>query len=324
MRMPKYLSPSSFLTFKQSKDKYVQRYLLDPPPPREPQTSPMALGSSFDAFAKNELARCIYGGAAVKLGSNFHLETLFKNQVNDEALQDWAWEEGGYLFLRYKDLGAFDDLLIDLEGYQGKIVFDEEYLEEIELPTGFKVPIKGFPDCAYTNREGVLIILDWKCNNYCGASNKSPSKYYILERPKGRFHKDIEVKTYKGITLQDQYCFSNTDAKWATQTVIYSWLMGKPIVNDAVCQIEQLLCQPGEKHHPDIRAVTYRGFASEEFQLKLAEEIEECWKTIQSGHIYTDVSKEKSDARIASLQRHSNMLADSNPILDILNIYKET
>jgi hypothetical protein len=308
----------------QNRDMYVQRYILDPPLKSDPQTPPMALGSSFDSFAKNELARCLYGGAAVKLGTSFHLETLFKKQVGDEGLQNWAWEEGGYLFLRYKDLGAFDDLLIDLEGHQGDIIFDEECLEEIELPTGYKVPIRGYPDCAYTNREGALVILDWKCNNYCGSKNKSPSKNYILERPSGRAHKNVTVKNYKGMTIQDDCCFSETDEKWATQIVMYSWLLGKPIVNDTICQIEQLLCQPGERHHPDIRAVTYRGFASDGFQSKLAEEVEMCWKILQSGHIYDKLSREDSDLKIKSLQRHADMLANDNPILSILSTYKES
>lgn len=322
MRMPKHLSASSFLMYKQNRDKFVQTYLTDTQIQREAQTPAMAIGSSFDAFAKNELARCILGGSTVKQGEPFHLQTLFEKQVQEEALRTWAWEEGGFLFLRYKDLGAFDELLTDLEGHQGDVIFDLECVKEIELPSGFKVPVKGYPDCAYVHRSGVPVILDWKCNNYCGVNKKSPSKHYVVERPSGRSHKDIQVELQDGLKIQKQYCFSEVDVKWATQLTMYSWLLGYPIENDAIVQIDQLLCQPGQAHHPDIRAVTYRGFVNKAFQNQLAVDLEQCWTAIQSGHIYHEVPREESDRRVAALERHAAMSITSNPIMDILNTMK--
>ena len=311
----KYLSPSSIAAW-ENLENFVKWYMVYPPLPRAEQSNAMALGSSFDAFVKNELSRCIYGGGSVKLGETYHLETLFKKQVNNPDDQSWAWEEGGYLFLKYKDHGAFDDLLIDMEGCT-ELIFEESILKNITMPDGTVVPIKGIPDCSYRHRNGKLVILDWKCNNFRSSRKISPQKNYIIERPDGRSHNNVTPRDIDGIFMQDEYCFSDTNDKWAAQLAIYGWLRGQEIGSSFIGQIDQILCEPGETK-PESRSVTYRSFITPEYQFMLADRITKIWKTIQSGHIFLNLSREESDAKMVALSRYNEMANSGNPIMDII------
>jgi hypothetical protein len=305
--------------FMDDRQKFVKIYLADLASPRDPQTKPMSLGSSFDAFVKNELARCLYGGRAVQMGEEFHLETLFKAQVPDEGFRDWAWENGGYLFLKYKDQGAFDDLLVDMEDHKETPQFEVNLMDNVVLPNGTKVPMRGFPDCYYRNSAGALVILDWKCNNYCGKRKMSPKKHYILERPTGRVHKNTVVVNKDGTTLDGVHCFSETDVKWATQMTIYNWMLGGKIGKPFIGQIEQLLCGPSENGgKPDCRSITYRGYISEKFQYELCDKIDYVWKVLTSGHIFDNLSREESDIKFKELERVAAWAHDNNPVLDII------
>jgi hypothetical protein len=306
LRKPSYLSPSAFVLWKQNREEYIKKYIIEPAPPRFAQTVPMALGSSFDAFCKNELVRCVYGGAAVALGTDYHLETLFKKQV-DEEHQAWAWEAGGKLFLTYKDLGSFDELLAEINMATVKPQFEVPLQAEIN-----GVPLKGYPDCFY-RLPSTLVILDWKCNGYSGTRKMSPCKNYIRERPNGRSHKNVSVITEHGIELQNEHCFSLTDEKWASQMVIYGWMLGEPIGSQFPVQIEQMLMEPD-----NTRSVTYRGYVSKEFQTKLITELGEAWDVIKSGHFYPELSLEDSNLKLARMEKLAIMQANGNTLLDIV------
>ena len=61
MRTPEYYSPSSLSTWLNNPRDFYLKYLADERPPREAQTQPMAVGSSFDAYIKCYLASCLWG-----------------------------------------------------------------------------------------------------------------------------------------------------------------------------------------------------------------------------------------------------------------------
>lgn len=303
------------MMFESDLDTFVMNYLLDSVRQREPSSVQMSLGSAFDAFVKNALMKHT-DPALTEPGKDFHLETLFNKQVSEEH-QGWAWVEGKYLFDKYKEYGAYDQLLEDLEGRQSPVYFEREAMASVKMPDGRYVPFRGYPDGWYRNREGRLVILDWKCNGFRANNKHSPKKYFVIIRPKNEPHKFVTPVTKYGMNVQDQFCFSKTDEKWAAQLTIYSWLLGEPIVNDTVLQIEQVLMGAGEES-PDVRIATYRGFTTPEFQTTLAERIQTAWIVINSGHIYRNTTREKSDERIKQLERRATAMFDDNPILQIV------
>lgn len=325
MREVKRLSPSGFMTFQQNLDQYVRRYLADMPEPRYPQTKPMAIGSSFDAFVKNELGRCLLPAEFVMPGGELHLKTLFESQVDDEEDQKWAWEEGGHLFLQYKDLGAFDDLLADFQGCHSTPVFESGTSTLVEMPDGVIVPLFGYPDCYYYKKEGILVILDWKCNNYTAKRVKSPSKFYLKERSikDGKFflrtHPKVTPVEQDGLVVDAEHCFSEIDKKWCLQMTMYGWMLGHAIGEPVVLQIEQILIEPNVENHPACKCVTYRGFASSEYQFQLADQLSAAWTAISSGHIYSNLTLEESEKRVETMSRLAAHKHEENPLTILIN-----
>lgn len=279
--------------------------------PRSATTRPMLLGSAFDAFVKNELMRCLYGGNSVKLGEPFHLETLFNEQVSED--RSWAWEHGGYLFLQYKDHGAFDRLLIDLEGYKDEPAFELCVQGPLELPSGAEVNILGYVDCCYVNSDGHLVVLDWKCNNYCATRKKSPHPFFVHRYPSMKqYAKSAPINKGK-LEIQDA-CFSKVNKLWANQLAIYSWMLGSPVGEPCIVQIEQLLGIPDGKEFPQCEIITYRGHISRAYQVELWNRLEDMNNIILSGHIFDHLSRDESDAFCAKLEKYCESVI-ANPEL---------
>ncbi len=314
LREFKAFSPSSFNLYNTNRIEFVKRYLLDPRPPYDPQTVQMALGSGFDAFVKNEMMRCLYGEESVKLGEEYHLETLFNAQVQDEEMRTRVWELSGGIFLRYKDSGAFDQLLIDMEGSEPE--FEKELLGPLDL-CGTILNIRGFPDGFYTTALGILVILDWKCTAYTSKKKMSPLKYYILERDgdKRRHHKNIKPILKNNLLIQDEYCFSKTDKKWATQICIYGWMLGKKVGEPFIGQIEQIICEPNVIENPKIRVVTYKSEIKSEFQVQLSENLSTAWNRIQNGDFFDGLNTAEADKKITELDKLNTMRAEDNPLM---------
>ena len=55
MRKPTYLSFSSMTLHEKDQDEFYLKYLCENRPGRLPQTGPMCVGSSFDAYVKSAL-----------------------------------------------------------------------------------------------------------------------------------------------------------------------------------------------------------------------------------------------------------------------------
>lgn len=314
MREFKYISPSSLSKFYSSREEFYKSYLAENYLERDPSTRPMLLGSGFDAFVKNELMRCLKGGESVMLGKPFHLQTLFNKQVQEGEHRQWAWETGGKLFLDYKDCGAFDTLFTELSSGTD-IEFEHEVFDELTLPSGLVVKIRGFVDLCYKNKEG-LVIVDWKCNNHCGKRKMSPKPFYIIRRPSLKPHRS-DFLVDRGVLMTSQ-CFSKIDKKWAEQLVIYSWMLGSPIGDPCVLQIEQLLGVPDG----DCEIVTYRGSVSEEFQLEVVNKIERMFKTIKSGHIFDEVSRTESDKICSHLESTIKSRMSNSVLWDMIRARK--
>ena len=304
MREPKYLSPSAYLLYERSVDQYVQKYIAEPYLERDPQTRAMALGSGFDAYVKTYLSN------ELNIEEPFHLETLFNKQVDDE-LHTEIWSAAKDQFEKYRESGALTALLENLTSGRN-ISFEQDVSQVVELD-GTPVPMRGFPDCYYTTAEEQLVIVDWKCNGYTSNYKKSPSKYFVKEHGTGKSHKKVSPIVERGVLLQKDFCFSETDPKWATQLAIYSWMLGIPVGEAAVGQIEQLLISDS-----NTRLISYCGYISKNFQQSLAKKMARCWKSIQDKHYFPNLSKEDSDRRVRLIEKKNVLLLDDNPLMRIL------
>lgn len=274
-----YLSPSSFAMSLENREKFALRYLVDNRIPRDPQTPAMAAGSAFDAFVKHDLA-------------GYDLKELFEKQVAEEHWS-WAWDTGKRLFGIYRDQGALDVLK--------SLMVDPKF--EVPLHGEINgVPLHGFPDCYYW-RNGRLVVMDWKVVGSQGKTRPSPLKHYVIERPKGRHHKNVTPVYEDGLLVQNDHCFSKTESKWATQVSVYAWMLGVPVGEEFVAQIEQVLCGPD-----DVRCVTYCGKVSEEFQRKTIAQLQNVWSQIKEG-TYIDMDK---------MNRVADFKMGDNPLMDII------
>ncbi|KKL78173.1 hypothetical protein LCGC14_2027540, partial [marine sediment metagenome] len=78
MRTPTYLSYSSVSMFEKTPDEFFLKYLAENRPGRLPQTEPMSVGSSFDAYVKAALHTRLFGAGA---NAEYEFDALFTSQV---------------------------------------------------------------------------------------------------------------------------------------------------------------------------------------------------------------------------------------------------
>jgi len=100
-----YLSPTSFNSFWENRDRFVKTYVLRMPRPK--QTKPMAVGSAFDVFVKSAIQN-------IPLDSNFTQKEFAKSV--DKEFWDWAWDRGLHVLDLYKRSGALGALRKEIEG----------------------------------------------------------------------------------------------------------------------------------------------------------------------------------------------------------------
>jgi len=271
----------------------------------------MAAGSAFDAFVKNYLVYNLHGSVAPE----FEIEAIFEAQVEPQN-RDWAFENGEHLFNEYKASGALADLMIELEQAVDEPQFEftiEGRISHDKYVDG--IPLLGKPDIYFKTRAEVNVILDWKVNGYCGNKPKSPAKGYLKcrdswkggfeqSRGNGQAHKDCQPMNVGGITINIGHMLEDIDSSWARQLIIYLWLLGEPVGTKAIAGIDQLCGVPRDNGKPSIRVATHRCRISERFQLELISQIHEVWDAIQSGHIFTDVSRAESDETCSLLDNY--------------------
>lgn len=312
MRQPKYLSPSGISKFFDDRNEFYLSYMADNRPPRMKQTRPMSVGSAFDAYVKNYLVKMLHG--TVK--PEFEIKTILEAQV-EEQNREWAYIAGKNAFDQYKASGALADLMIELEQAVDEPQFEftaQAKIAHEDFVDG--IPLLGKPDVYFKTKGGVNVILDWKVNGYCAKRNKSPAKGYIKcrdgwsdreykeSRNNGGPHKDCQMMKISGIPVNITHCLSEVEKSWARQTVIYLWILGEPIGTKAIVGIDQLCGVPREDGHVSIRVATHRCRASEKFQIDLMAQIHEVWTAVQSGHIFTDMTRDENDVYCAKLDNY--------------------
>jgi PD-(D/E)XK nuclease superfamily len=301
VRQPQHLSPTSLGLFYENPTEYYLMYLADNRPPKAPQTQPMSIGSSFDAYVKSYLHGRLFGE---KNDPRFEFKSLFEAQVEPHN-RDWALTNGEYVFQRYKESGALADLMLEL----GKAVGPPRFELEVKgVVNGTKdgmsanvldVPLLGKPDLFFINSFGAHVILDWKVNGYCSNYPPSPMKGFIKLREKGVSkgqHKEAQVMSYKGMMINVATFLEHCNEQWAAQLAIYSWLCGVDIGSDFITAIDQVVCKKADPM-PILRFADHRCRISPTFQWSVFQKAQAAWEIINSGHFFRDLSLEDSIAK---------------------------
>ena len=322
MKTLKYLSPTSFQMFNQDLEQFYLQYLSDCPPPRPPQTRPMSIGSSFDAYCKSYIHESLYGKGH-KDSNKFQFDTIFSTQV-EESNRDWARVHGKYAFDQYTASGSLADLMIYLESASSSRL-EFEISGIVSGTSG--VPLLGRPDANIVTKDGAHIVLDWKVNGYCSRATACPG-YIQMKEAHGHGstvhgstvhgkHKNAYIAFENGIKYNAAQTLDVVNPQWAAQLCIYSWLLGEPVGGDYLVAIDQLACSPGSPGFPNIKIAQHRCKVSTSYQHKLFASLLECWDICNSGWIFREISREESIERCKILDNMSLIVGDDNWFSDL-------
>lgn len=312
MRTPSYLSPSSLALWESDREEFYLKHLAEHRPPKIAQTNYMAVGSAFDAYVKSALHEDIFGKGN---DPKFEFEAIFNDQV-EEQNRDFGIKAGKYIFDCYRLAGTYADLLEDL----GKSEFAPQFEFRVDK-TIEGVPLMGKPDCRYIHESGAHIILDWKVNGFCSKYGSTPYKFYSfirdgwnLEAAKpsrncDRPHPGYSAIVHNGVKIGRHY-LEDSCKDWADQLSIYAWMLDEPIGSeDVIVCIDQIVCKRREDQFPLLRIANHRSRVSTAWQNQLVQRLTSCWKTIQSGYIFTDMPEEDSTARQEVLEMEAKTLS---------------
>jgi len=309
LRTPKFLSPSSISKFESDRTTFFERYLSPVKTKRPPQQDFMSMGSAFDAFVKSAISIDIFGKDSTE-GGQFDREKLFESQVEPHN-RDIVWDRAMDLWNQYVHSGAYGSLLGDIA--RSPEAPQMEFTAKGEI---HGVPLLGKPDLRYLTPSHVKVIGDWKVNGSMSKTGASPvqgyrmcwdtyesntnRKAFVARRtkadPPDKVYKDYTPFDLKGTTI-NKWNMEDYSVDWADQLSIYSWLLGESVGSeDYIIRMEQIACRP-VKHQPLPRAkfATHMCRIGKPYQEAVLARVKMCWATIESGHIFTDVSRERSD-----------------------------
>lgn len=303
MRKIEYLSPTSLSLFYKDQTEFYMRYLADKKPAREPQTQPMSVGSSFDAYIKSFLYEGIFGKGH---DARFNLENIFEKQVESQN-RDEALVAGEYVFKEYQRSGAITDLMLELESSASSPRFEFDLSGVLKEATIGAVHLLGKPDLFYINKHGMQVTFDWKVNGYYSKYNVSPVKGYVRLRENGLLkchHKDAVPSVVKGTMINIAQPLNSVQQDWAQQLAIYMWLCGVDIgSNDCIAAVDQVVCKAGGKY-PTLRFAEHRAKISREFQYLVFGKAVKAWNQIHSDHYFVNLTKEQSQERCKLLDNY--------------------
>jgi len=318
MREVKYLSSSSVKKFYANREEFYLQYLSEYKPPRPEQTQAMSVGSAFDAWIKHHLHNIVFGGNDPR----FEIDNIIEKQVEPQH-RAWARKAGHYIFKCYEKSGALANLILELdlaiEEPRMELRLEGDILHET-VTEG--IPIVGYPDLYFVNKYGRAVVFDWKVNGFCSKYAASPRRGYINihdgwshdinppSRGSGKPHRDAEPVVVDGVTINSTCSLNVADKDWAGQLCLYAWLLGEPIGGNFVCCIDQIIAKPCGTEYPLLRVANHRATVDDLFQTDWFKKILFVWNTIKSGHIFTEMSREESDAKCEELDRYASLYED--------------
>lgn len=294
MREVNYLSPTSIQAWIEDRETFYLNYLAENRPPRTLQTQPMSIGSAFDAYVKAALYK------ELKIGKDptYSFEALFETQV-EEHNRDWARVHGKHAFDSYVKLGAYESILEALAASEIVPRFESTVQAKVD-----GIDFLGKPDVIY-QRDGHLIILDWKVNGYCSKYPCTPYPGYTLirgGRNSGQAHKDAQIVEKGGIRINTARYLEESNLGWARQLSIYAWVLGAEVGSEFVVGIDQLACKANGEFS-EIRVAEHRAHVSAKFQHEILKAAKEIHEAIAKDHIFNDFSPAEDKKRRSALDK---------------------
>jgi hypothetical protein len=125
-------------------------------------------------------------------------------------------------------------------------------------------------------------------------------------RSHGKEHKLFMASDFRGLTINRGW-MEDCQSEYADQCTLYGWLLGETLGGEeTVIFIDELVSKPTgialDSHYPLLRVANHRARVRKEYQEKLLERVERCWGAVISGHVFLDVTREESDARVETLE----------------------
>jgi len=333
----RYLSPTGISTYRKNPEQFYLDYLAPIDRVREPQTQPMAIGSSFDAYVKNYVHEKLFGKGH---DPKYAFDNIFEAQVSQEW-RDWARLHGMYLFDIYEKSGALADLMLELSQAINIPQFEIEVMgavhsdrakqgdpgragetgTEREAKTMVRggVTFLGKPDVFYINKFGSHVILDFKVNGYLSRTPVSPMPGYVRlrrDRKKAGKHDDCRLLMHNGTLINGAGFLEQTNIDWATQLSVYAWLLGCTVGEDFIAAIDQICCAPNGSEFPDIRIAEHRMRVGADFQHDTFTFAQGIWEAAHSDHFFRDLTKTESDMRCGLLTNQLQMSFDTQKDAD--------
>jgi hypothetical protein len=293
-RKPLYLSPSAISLFEKSKEDYYCRYIAPVKPALDPQTQPMALGSALDAYAKAAFIKDLTGADT--------FEELFISSVEIHN-RDFAKSEGKLIFEVYKKYGVYDQLLRDLQNSPVQPRFEFELKGTIA-----GVPLLGKPDIFYYTADAKPVILDFKVNGYQSKSFISPMSGYTNVLPEAKNHPDCLFASY-GEHKKYNMCkpLNRANSDWGRQLAIYAWLCGVNVGDSFLTEIHQFVGNPrltdSKGNQKPLRIAIHSSMVESTFQTETMNLAQDIWRRVQSGHFFSELPFEESEARCQLLDK---------------------
>ena len=283
MRIPKYVSPSSYQLFKADPIRYYLNYLSDNLETREPQNIHMAMGSAFDAFVKAQITEDL------QTSTRFDRRQLFEEQVATEFRSE-LWIKADMLMRAYQECGAYGIAVADMG-----LASLEPRFEFAVSATILGVPVFGKPDAFYHNKLGTPVILDWKVNSVLGGNNMK-KKYFVTCHQTKDCYKGVHIRSDSGLAVCTNYGLEDVDPSWAFQQFVYAIGLGSKIGDPFITSIDQATGGPC--------FYTYRAHLGKGFQIRSANGLKEMWDDINSGYIFRQagMSREENDLTIERLE----------------------
>lgn len=245
--------------------------------PREPTNEQMALGTCFDAHAKNAINLAHHLKLGVTLGSM--LKDLPDNMRHMIAY-------GKAVFDNYEYFGCLDELLkIGIEAIELNLtvpivaptISDEDGYRDKE-----QFIIHGFPDVVLKDNKPH----DFKVSGWGSSRVKSPKpgyESYRISLPDSIDFKDKGKHPQCGIPLEQ------IDEKWARQMLLYCWALsadpetGMGTVEDKEyrASLDQIILQADGR----IGVAKYDTYISRDFNNQTFDQCCDIWRRMNNGEI---------------------------------------
>ena len=269
---PSYISPSSFMLWREDPVKYWLRYLApaELKPAKFGQTPPMAVGTVFDVLVKYHLeertGQTLPADLLEKTVEERYLGRS-KSPLPEDQLVLW---EGTRAYLEYKDSPA---MRLMLEGVTS-VEVPMEGVRHITVNKGI-VPIWGKPD-AELWRGGRRVIMDWKVQGAFNMNRPNPEvgwKYQFTRNENGWTDRGPHHRSIEPLEL--------LSAKWAIQCMMYAWMLGEEPGSDMTAEIHKVVIY-GQN---EVEVLVYRSVIGRDFQLRMAQELALLWEQITTDTV---------------------------------------